>query len=163
MLLVAVEVDLIVEAVHIAIHAGTREASLADLFKDRLIRPLACAYQRREDKQAGTIGKLFDLVHDLLRGLFHHLTSTNWTMRDTRTREQKPHVVIDFGNGTDRRTGIMRCGFLINRDGGGESIYIVHIGLIHLPDELARVGRQRFHITPLTLCKNRVECQRRFA
>src|SRR5688572_8860923 len=163
MLLVAVKVDLIVEAVHIAIHPGTGKASFANLFKDRLISPLACAYQRREDKQASTIGKLFDLIHDLLRRLFHHLTSANWTVRDASAREQKPHVVIDLGNGTHCRTGIMRRRFLVNGYSGGETIYIVHVGLVHLPDELARVGGKRFHVAPLTLCKNRVKRQRRFA
>src|SRR5688572_33328143 len=102
MLLVAVEINFIVEAVHIAIHAGTREASLTDLFKDCLIGPLACAYQRREDKHPGTIRELFDLVHNLLCRLFHYLTSTNRAVRDAGAREQKPHIVIDFGNSSDR-------------------------------------------------------------
>ncbi len=46
MLLVAVEVDLVVEAIDLSVYAGAGETGLADLLEDGLVRPFAGAHQR---------------------------------------------------------------------------------------------------------------------
>src|SRR5687768_6130402 len=122
MLLIAIQVDLIIEAMNITVHAGARETCLAKLLKDRLIRSFAGTNQWREDQHTCGIGEFFDLVHDLLRGLFDHLATTDRAVRNACASEQKPHVIVDLSNGTYRGTGVMRRGFLVNGYGRRESL-----------------------------------------
>jgi hypothetical protein len=46
---------------------------------------------------------------------------------------------------------------------GRDAVDIVHVGLFHALQELARVGRKRFHVAPLPLGVDGVEGQRRLA
>ncbi len=57
----------------------------------------------------------------------------------------------------------MAGGFLVNGDGGGEALDVIHIGLVHLADELARVGRERLDVAALALGEDGIEGQRGFA
>ena len=108
------------------------------------------------------LGKFRDLVHDLFSGLLDHFTSADGAVRNARARKQQTHVIIDFGDSAHRRARIVTGGFLVNGNGGGEPVDVVHIGLVHLTDELARIRRKRFNVTPLSFSKDRIECQRRF-
>ncbi len=162
-LFVAIQFDLIVQRMDGSIHAGAGEACLADLLEHGLIRPFAGAHERGENQDAHAFRELLDLVHDLLRGLLDHFPPADGTVRDAGAGEQQAEVVINFGNGTHCRTGIMRGGFLVNADGGGESFDVVHIRLVHLPDELARVRGEGFDVAALSLGEDGVERQRRLA
>ena len=43
---------------------------------------------------------------------------------------------------------------------GRESLDELHVGLVHLTEKLARVGRQRLHVAALTFCVDGVEGER---
>src|ERR1041384_373002 len=135
-LLVTIETDLVVEAINLTVDAGPRKTRLADLFKDGLISSLASAHQGGKDQDTRPFGKFLDLIDNLLSRLLHHLSSANRTVRDTGACEQEPEIVIDFGNGAHRRTGVVGGEFLVNGDGGGEALDVIHIRFIHLPNEL---------------------------
>jgi hypothetical protein len=84
-------------------------------------------------------------------------------VRRADARVQQAQVVVDFGDGADGRTRVVRSGFLLDRDGRRQAFDQVDIGLFHQLQELARVGRQRFHIAALAFGIQRVERQRGFA
>src|SRR5690606_4339085 len=52
-------------------------------------------------------------------------------------------------------------GLLVDRDRGRETLDEVDVGLVHLPQELARVRGQRLDVAALSLGEDRVERERR--
>lgn len=84
-------------------------------------------------------------------------------MRAASSGVQESQVVIDLGDRADRRTRILRCGLLIDRNCRAEPLNEVNVWLVHLTQELTRIGRERLHISSLSLGKDRVKGQARLA
>ena len=80
-----------------------------------------------------------EVVNNLLRGLRPYLLTADRTVRDARTGEEEPQVVIDLGNGSNRRAGIAIGGLLVDGNRWAQSLDEVNVGLVHLPQELAGV------------------------
>ena len=59
--------------------------------------------------------------------------------------------------------GVVTGGFLLNRNGGRQTLDQIHIGLVHQLQKLAGIGRQAFNITALTFSIQSVKGQARFA
>ena len=78
-------------------------------------------------------------------------------------RPQQAQVVVDLGHGADRRARVARGRLLVDRDRRREPLDRVHVRLVHLAEELARVGRQRLDVAPLALRVDRVEREARLA
>ena len=78
-------------------------------------------------------------------------------------RPQQPQVVVDLGHRADRRARVARGRLLVDRDRRREPLDRVHVRLVHLPEELAGVGRQRLDVAALALGVDRVERQARLA
>ena len=76
---------------------------------------------------------------------------------------EQPQVVVDLGDGADRRTRVAGGRLLVDGDGGRKALDEVHVGLVHLAQELAGVGREGFDIAALALGVDGVEGQGRFA
>ena len=68
-LLVAGQVDLVGELVHLAVDPGPGVALGGQVGEQRLVGALAPAHDRREHLEAGALGQLEDPVDDLLRRL----------------------------------------------------------------------------------------------
>jgi hypothetical protein len=69
--------------------------------------------------------------------------------------------IVALGGSSDGGTRIPRGILLPDSDGRRDAIDLVDLGLFHALQELARVGRERFHIAPLPLGVDGVEGQRR--
>ena len=78
-------------------------------------------------------------------------------------RPQQPQVVVDLGHRADGRARVARGRLLVDRDRRRQPLDRVDVGLVHLPEELARVGRQRLDVPALALGVDRVERERRLA
>ena len=78
-------------------------------------------------------------------------------------REQQAHIVVDLGDGADRRARVARGRLLLDRDGRRQAVDLVDVRLLHHLQELARIGRQALDIAALALGIDRVEGERRFA
>ena len=98
-----------------------------------------------------------DLIHNLLRSLTLNHRIALRAVRRTRTRIQKAQVIMHFRDRTHRGTRVTVRGLLINRHGRRQALNEVHVRLIHLPQKLASVRRQRLHISPLAFRKNSVK------
>ena len=72
---------------------------------------------------------------------------------------KKAQVVIYFGHGADRGSGIMGCRFLLNTDRGRQTFDEIDIRFFHQREELPRVGRQRLYIAALAFGINGVKGQ----
>ena len=77
--------------------------------------------------------------------------------------EQQAKVVVNLGDRADRRAGILARGFLFYGDCRREAFNGVHVRLVHLLEELARVGGQAFHVSSLAFGIDSIESERRLA
>ena len=73
--------------------------------------------------------------------------------------EEQAQVIIDFGDRSHRGAGIAQAVLLLDGNGGRDPRHLLHVGFLDTLQELAGVGRERFHVTPLPLGINGVEGQ----
>jgi hypothetical protein len=76
---------------------------------------------------------------------------------------EQAQVVVDLGDGPHGRTRVARGRLLVDGDGRGQALDEVDVGFVHLPEELAGVGREGLHVAALALGVDGVEGQRRLA
>jgi hypothetical protein len=76
---------------------------------------------------------------------------------------QQTQIVVDLGDGPDRRPRVAVGRLLIDGDRRGQTLDEVDVGLVHLAEELTGVRRERLDVTPLPLGKDRVERERRLS
>ena len=157
--LVAVEFDLLVHVARETVHSHAHEARLAHVLEDGLVVPLAVLDQRRQHLEASAGLHPQHRVHDLLGGLPGDLAAALWAVDHSDAGVQEPQVVVNLGDGADGRAGIARAPPLVNGDGRGEPLDLVHVRLLHLAEELARVGGEALDVPSLPLGVDGVEGQ----
>ncbi len=162
-LLVAGQVDLVGELVDLAVDAGPGEALGGQVGEERLVGALAAADDRGQHLEAGALGQLEDAVDDLLRGLAGDRRAALGAVGHADAGVEQPQVVVDLGDRADRGAGVAGGRLLVDRDGRRQALDEVDVGLVHLAEELAGVGRQRLDVAALALGVDRVEGQRRLA
>ena len=140
-----------------------REAVGAQLLEQLAVLALAAPHDRREHHEARPVGELHHLVDDLLGRLAHDRAAADRAVRLAHARPQQAQVVVDLGHGADRRARVARGRLLVDRDRRREPLDRVHVGLVHLPEELPGVGGQRLHVAALALGVDRVEGEARLA
>ena len=139
------------------------EALAAQLLELLPVLALAAAHDRGHHHEPGALGQLHHLVDDLLGRLAADRPAADVAVRMADPRPQQAQVVVDLGHRADRRARVARGRLLVDRDRRREPLDRVDVGLVHLPQELARVGRQRLDVAALSLGVDRVEGQRRLA
>jgi hypothetical protein len=77
--------------------------------------------------------------------------------------KKKSEIIVNFSGGGHCRAGIAAGASLFNRDSRGQACNIGDRRFLHLFEELAGVGAERFDIFPSAFGVNRVECERAFA
>src|SRR5262249_53218306 len=118
---------------------------------------LAPARHRGQHLDAASLRQLEQAVDDFRDRLRADRLATPETVRITHAGVEEPQEVMDLRDGAYRRAGISPARLLLDRDGGRESLDRVDIGLLHLLQELARIGRQRFDVASLAFRVQRVE------
>ena len=108
-------------------------------------------------------GSSSDLVDDLLGRLAADRAAALRAVRMSDPRVQHPEVVVDLGDRPDGRAGVPGGRLLVDRDRRRETLDEVDVGLLHLPEELPCVRRQRLDVAALALGVERVEGERRLA
>ncbi len=120
---------------------------------------LAPADDRREHLEPAARLHLEHLVDDLLRGLLGDDLAAGGAVRRAGAGVEQPQVVVDLGDGADGGPRVAAGGLLVDRDGGRQALDEVDVGLVHLPEELAGVRRERLDVAPLALREDGVERQ----
>ena len=162
-LLVAFERQLRRQVDDFTVDPGPREALPRELVEEGVVLPLAAPHDRRQHLEAGAVGELQHPVDDLLGRLARDELSAVGAVRDADPGVKKTEVVVDLGDGPDRRARVARRRLLVDRDRRRQALDEVDVGLVHLAEELARVRRQRLDVAALTLGVDRVERQGRLA
>ena len=154
-----VEHDLILEQQRLAIDLDASEALATQPLEHVLELALAATHDRRVDGELRPLGQAQHLIDDLLGALAGDRPPALGAMGMPDARVEQPEVVVDLGDGAHRRARVARRGLLVDRDGGRQPIDTVDVGFLHLAEELARVGAQRFDVAALPLGVERVEGQ----
>src|SRR5581483_8789864 len=159
--LVLVELEVGADVVDLAVHAHAHVAGLTHVLEDAQVLALAVLDERREDHQARAGREGQDRVHDLLDGLLLDRPAAVRAVGPADAGVEQPQVIIDFGDGADRGAGVVRGALLVDGDRRRQAGDVVHVRLVHLAEELARVGGQRLDVAALALGVDRVKGERR--
>ena len=155
-----VELDVFVERSLLAVDAHLRESAGAQPGELLLELALPAAHDRREHVHALLVRREHHHVDDALERLGGDLAAAEVAVRDADVGEEQPEVVVDLGDGADRGARVGAGRLLLDGDGGRQAVDEVDVRLLHLLEELAGVGGERFDIAPLSFGVNRVEGQR---
>ncbi len=158
-----VEVDVLVQIADHAVDAGAREPSLARVGQHFLVLALALLDQGCQQSELGALGQLGELLGDLLRALLAHPPAADGAVLLAHGRVEHAQIVVDLGDGPDGGAGVVGGGLLLDGDGGRQPADDVVMRLLHLPEELARVGGEALHVAALALGVERVEGERALA
>ena len=93
--------------------------------------------------------------------MFPHLLPAHGRERVADAPEKQPEVVIDFRRSADGRTRVARVDLLFDGNRRGKPLYEIGLRFLHLPKELASVGRKALNVAALPLGIYGVEGQRR--
>ena len=156
----AIELDVLVERSLLIVDADLREAAGAQRRQLLLELAFPAADDRREHVHALLVRRQHHHVDDAFEGLRRDLAAAQVAMGHADVGEEQPQVVVDLGDRADRRTRVRPGRLLLDRDGRRQAVDQVDVRLLHLLEELAGVGGQRFDIAPLALGVNRVEGER---
>src|SRR5208282_1082749 len=124
---------------------------------------LAAAHDWRQEVETSTRWERQDAVDHLRDGLALDRQTRGRRIGHADPRPQKPHVIVDFGDGADRRARIARGGFLLDRNRRRQAVDLVDVWLLHHFQELPRIGRQALDIAALAFGIDGVEGERGFA
>ena len=160
---VAVEIGHVVEGHDLAIHAGADEAGAAGVVKDAFVLALAVDDDGGEDHEAGVVVPIEDEVDHFLDGLGGEEFAARMAVGLADARPEEAHVVVNLGDGADGGTGVVGGGFLVDGDGGGETLDLVDVGLFKLAEELAGVGGEGLDVAALAFGVEGVEREAGFA
>ena len=152
-----------VQLVNVAVDACADETLLLHILQQLGVLALAPLHQRRYQHPFAALRERHDVVHHLADGLRVQLDAVVGAARDANAGEEQAQVVVDFGDGADGGTRVMRGGFLLDGDGGREAFDVIHIGLVHDGEKLARVSGKRFDVAPLSFGVDSVKGERGFA
>ena len=86
----------------------------------------------RQYLNPGPLGQGHDLVHDLVDALLPDLPAALGAVRHANTGPEQTEIVINLRDGAHSGAGVFGCGFLVDGDGRGKAVDIVHIRLVHL-------------------------------
>ena len=158
-LLVAGQLDLVGELVDLAVDPGAGVALRGEVGQEGVVGALAPAHHRGEDLEPGALGQLEDAVHDLLGCLPGDDRAALRAVGHPDPGVEKAQVVVDLCDGADRGAGVPGGRLLVDRYRRRQPLYEVDVGLVHLTQELAGVGGERFDVAPLAFRVDRVEGQ----
>ena len=153
----------LVDLHRLAVDAGAHVALAGEILEQRVVLALAAANDGGEHLEASALRQLQDAVDDLLRGLALQLGAVVRAVLHTDPGVEQAEVVVDLGDRAHRRAGVLARRLLVDRDRRRQAFDHVDVGLVHLSEELAGVGRQRLDVAPLTLGVDRVEGEARLA
>ena len=163
MLLLLLEGVDVVEPHDHAVDADADEARLAQLDEQLAELALAVLGLRREHRDGRLVGQTGQLVDDLARGARTDRAAAQVAALLAGTRVEHAQVVVDLGDRADGRARVARRALLLDRDRRRQAADALVLRLLHLAEELARVGRQRLDVAALALGVERVERERRLA
>ncbi len=146
-----------------AVDLDPLEALLEVVGEFLAVLALAAAHHRRQQIEPRALRQRQHPIDHLRHGLAFDRQTRGGRVGYADAGPQQPHVIVDLGDGADRRARVFRGGFLFDGDGGRQAVDVIDVRLLHHFQELAGIGGERFHVAPLAFGIDGVERQRRLA
>ena len=160
-LFVSFERDFFVECAESAVDPNPQPPITPPLVQLFPVLPLAIADHRRQDQYPLAFVRCAQAVSDVTGAAPRDSALAERAVRRAETGPEEPQVIEELSDRADGAARIAVDGLLIDAQRRGEPGDRVHLGPLHLAEELPRIGRQRLHEPPLPLLVERVEGQRR--
>ncbi len=140
--LVFVQRSLFFQVDNFTIHTGTDESILDELLKGLLEGPLLAADNRSHDGGSRAVRQCHHLIHHF--GDCHPLDRFSMfrAVRNAYSGIQKPEIVVNLRDGSDGGAGVIGCRFLIDGNGRGKTVDLIHIRFLRIPEKLSGIGGQ---------------------
>jgi hypothetical protein len=152
----------LVQLADLAVDAHAAEALARRSSKSFVYSPLRPSTTGASTRRAvPALGQ--DLVGHLVGGLALDHAPALGAVRGAHARVQQAKVVIDLGDGAHRGARVLRGRLLVDGDGRREALDAVEVGLVHLPQELARIAGEALNVAALPLRVDGVEGEARLA
>jgi hypothetical protein len=145
------------QVVGLSVDPNPHEAAFAEVLEHFPELALPAPHHRAQDLDPGARGPAHDGVGDLRRALTRDRAPVVGTVRHPGAGPEEAHVVVDLGDGADRRAGVVPGRLLLDRNGRREPLDAVHVGLFHQPEELPGIGGQRLDVAALAFGIDGVE------
>ena len=144
----------------LSVHSDSDKSALAQILEDLLVFALAVPYEWGQDHDPASLRQRIDGVDYLLDGLTLNLAATTRAVRVADAGEQESQVVVYLGDGTHSGARVVARSLLVDRNRRTQSLDLVHIGLLHLAEELPRVCGEGFDVPPLPFSIDGIERER---
>src|ERR671932_2018977 len=161
-LVVAVQVQLDRQLVELTVYPDAGVAALSQVRKQLPVLALAPANHGRKHHETGLFRELQHLLDHLLRGRGGHGEATVVAVGPASTGVEEPQVIVDLRYGCHCGAGVVAGGLLVYRHRRRETVYVIHVGLVHLAQELPRIGGEALDVPPLAFSVDGVEGERAF-
>ena len=134
--------DILGQLIQIAVHPHAHIAALPCLLKQLHVLALASPHHRRQQLDLRPLRQLHDLIRHLIHTLLADLPAAFRAVGNADPGIQQTEIIVNLCHRAHGRTGVAVRGLLINGNGRGKPFDALHVRLLHLPQELSRVGRQ---------------------
>ena len=158
-LLVLVQGGHVVQRMEGAVHAHAGEAFGTQLLELVLMGAFLQFHQRRHDHELAALGQGHDVGDDLVGGAGLDGAAAGGAVHAAQTGEEDAQKVVDLRHRAHGGAGVARGALLLQRDGRGKALDLLHVRLVHLGQELPGIGRKGFHIAALALGIDDIEGQ----
>ena len=148
---VLVEDDLLAQLADLAVHAHAHEPLLAQPLQHLFVLTLFAGDERRQQDDLLPLRPGEQGVEHVVHRLGADRVAALGTVGLAGAAEQQAQVVVDLGDRAHGGARVPAGGFLLDGDRGGQPLEQVHVRLVHLAEELAGIGGQRFHVAALSL------------
>ena len=142
MLQLLLQLGCVFEADHLIVDDRTCVALGAQLVDEILILALTASHDRGEHLEARALVHRANSIDDLLGRLRLNAGTTLGAVRHACAGVEQTQVVVNLRDSADGGARVTRRRLLVDGNGGRQAFNEVHVGLVHLSEELARVGGQ---------------------
>jgi len=161
--LVAVGFHALGQFLNLPVYPYIKVALAPHALEEFAVVALTVADERSKDENLLAEIVLEDHRDHLFLGIFHHFLPALIGVGRGGAGKEQAEVVVDLRGRSDRGSRILVRRLLLNGDDGGEPRDFVHVGALHIAQEIAGIGRESLDIAALALGIDGVESQRRFA
>ena len=157
------KLDILIDIHDFPVHPHTHIALVADMLENFLVLPLLAAHHLGHDQQLCALRQFPELIQHLVYALLGDGLAAFRAVWPPCPCVEQAQVVVNLSHRADRGAWIVAGGLLVNGDSRRQAVYLIHIRLIHLAQELPCIRGQGLHIAPLPLCVNGIESKGRLA
>ena len=148
------------QLVQFAVDLHALEAALHQISEFLAVFPLAPPRNGGEEIQPCALLHLHDAVDHLADSLALDGQTGGGRIGNADTGPEQAHIVINLCHRAHGGARVARGGLLFNGNGWGQTVDMVHIGLVHQLQELPGVGGKALHIAALPFGIDGIEGER---